>query len=89
VTGANLTASSPSLQSAIKQTVAYLQVHGFSQADALHAAYARYYNQLEAQTRLLAFMDCFHIIGVITLIAAPLVFVTKKFRVGGGSTAAH
>jgi MFS transporter, DHA2 family, multidrug resistance protein len=89
VVGGNLAPSSSSLQSAIKQTVAYLQSQGFSHVDALHAAYLRYYNQLEAQTRLLAFMDCFHIIGVITLIAAPLVFFTKNFRVGGGSTAAH
>ena len=42
-----------------------------------------------AQTRLLAFMDCFHIIGVITLIAAPLVLLTKNFKSGGKAPAAH
>jgi len=25
-------------------------------------------------------MDCFHIIGIITLIAAPLVLLTKNFK---------
>ena len=56
-------------------------------ADALTAAYARSYQQLAAQTKLLAFMDCFHTIGVITLLAAPLVLLTKHFRAsarGGG-----
>ena len=87
--GSNLTSSSPFLQQAVQQTAAYLQSHGFSHADALNAAYARYYNQLGAQTKLLAFMDCFHIIGLVTLIAAPLVLLTKNFKLGGKPTAAH
>ena len=87
--GSNLTPSSPFLQQAVQQTAAYLQSHGFSHADALNAAYARYYDQLGAQTKLLAFMDCFHIIGMVTLIAAPLVLLTKNFKLGGKPTAAH
>jgi DHA2 family multidrug resistance protein len=89
VVGANLTHSSQSLQNAVKTTAAYLRVHGFSQADALSAAYARYYNQLGAQTRMLAFMDCFYLIGMITFVAAPLVLLTKKFKVAGKAPAAH
>jgi len=89
VVGANLAPSSGPLRSAMGQTAAYLRVHGFSQADAMSAAYARYYGQLQAQTRLLAFMDCFHILGVVTLVAAPLVLLTKRFKVGGKATAAH
>jgi MFS transporter, DHA2 family, multidrug resistance protein len=87
--GANLSGSSHYLQQAVQQTAAYLQSHGFSHADAVSAAYARYYNQLQAQTQLLAFMDCFYIIGIITLIAAPLVLLTKNFRAGGKAPAAH
>jgi hypothetical protein len=45
---------------------------------------------LHAQTQLLAFMDCFHIIGIVTLIAAPLVLLTKNFKpTAGKSTVAH
>jgi MFS transporter, DHA2 family, multidrug resistance protein len=87
--GANLNSSSHYLQQSINQTAGYLQSHGFSHADAVSAAYAHYYDQLHAQTQLLSFMDCFHIIGVITLIAAPLVLFTKNFKAGGKSTAAH
>jgi len=87
--GGNIAPSSPALQENIHQTAAYLQNHGFSPADALSAAYGRVYDQLHAQTQLLAFMDVFHIIGVITLIAAPLVLLTKTFKAPSKSTGAH
>jgi DHA2 family multidrug resistance protein len=87
--GSTISASSGPLQNSIRQTTAYLQIHGFSPADAAKAAYVHVYEQLHAQTQLLAFMDCFHIIGVLTLIAAPLVLVTKSFKVGGKAPAGH
>jgi DHA2 family multidrug resistance protein len=34
-------------------------------------------------------MDCFHIIGVITLIAAPIVLLTKTFKAPAKSSGAH
>jgi DHA2 family multidrug resistance protein len=34
-------------------------------------------------------MDCFHLIGVVTLIAAPLVLLTKHFAIGGGAPSGH
>jgi len=89
IVGANQTASTRTLQDAVKQTAAYLQVHGFSHADAMNAAYARVYEQLGAQTRFLAFMDCFYVLALMTLIAAPLVLLTKSFRVGGKAPAGH
>jgi DHA2 family multidrug resistance protein len=41
---------------------------------------------LEAQAHLLAFMDAFHVIGIVTLVAAPLVLFTQYFRVGGSKS---
>lgn len=87
--GDHLTASSAGLQSAIHQTASYLRVQGFSQADALKAATLRYYEQLGRETQLLAFMDCFYIIAVVTLLAAPLVLLTKNFSVGGKAPEGH
>jgi DHA2 family multidrug resistance protein len=89
IIGANLNSASPQLQGAVRQTSSFLQTHGLSQADAGRAAYAHVYQQLNAQAHLLAFMDCFHVIGVITLIAAPLVLLTRKFKLGGKEPAAH
>jgi MFS transporter, DHA2 family, multidrug resistance protein len=87
--GENLTASSFPLQGAIERTQKFLETNGYSPADALKAATLRYYDQLGAQTHLLAFMDCFHIIGVVTLVAAPLVWFTKNFKVGGKVPEGH
>ena len=87
--GDNLTASNPALQSAIHRTAAYLQTQGFSPADAVRAATLHYYDQLGDQTHLLAFMDCFPIIAVVTLVAAPLVLLTKKFKLGSKVPESH
>jgi DHA2 family multidrug resistance protein len=83
--GGNLPPSAPWLQQKVEQTAGYLQAHGFSHADAISAAYGQAYHQLQAQTQFLSFMDVFHVIGLITLIAAPIVLLTAKFRIGGGS----
>lgn len=82
--GPHLTASAPFLQSTLQQITSWLETRGFSHADAVQAAYGRIYEQLYAQTRFLAYMDCFHIIGIFTLIAAPLILLTKHFNVGSG-----
>jgi DHA2 family multidrug resistance protein len=89
VVGANLTASSGPLQQAIHNMAAYLNQQGFSPYDATRAATLHYYTQLENQTRLLAFMDCFHIIGWITLISAPLVLLIHHLRAPSKASAAH
>jgi DHA2 family multidrug resistance protein len=87
--GANLPGSSPELQQQVQQSADFLQTHGIAHANATGAAYAHVYGQLQAQAHFLAFMDCFHVIGVMTLIAAPLVLLTKYFKLGGGAPAAH
>jgi DHA2 family multidrug resistance protein len=87
--GSNLPASSGSLQQQIEQTTGFLQQRGFAHADAAGAASAHFYNQLQAQAHLLGFMDCFYIIGIMTLLAAPLVLLTRSFKLGGGSAGGH
>jgi DHA2 family multidrug resistance protein len=87
--GNALTASSFPLQAAIHQTATYLQHNGMSAAAATQAATLRYYEQLGTQTRLLAFMDCFHIVGIVTFIAAPLVWFTHNFKAGNKAPEGH
>lgn len=89
VIGASLTPSGGMLQARVQATALYLQQHGFPHADALNAAYAQMYEQLGAQTRLMAFMDCFYVLGLMTLVAAPLMLLTRNFRVSGMASAAH
>ena len=88
-TGGSIAASSPWLQQQVQNTAAFLETHGFSHANALSAAYGRVYDQLHNQTQMLAFMDCFYIIGILTLIAAPLVLLTRRFHIGGGPAGGH
>jgi DHA2 family multidrug resistance protein len=78
--GNHLTPSNLPLQQTIHNTALYLQSHGFSAVQATQAATLRVYDQLGAQTHLLAFMDCFHIIGIVTLVAAPLVLFTAALK---------
>ncbi len=89
VMSANLTNSSGFLQQSIHNMAAYLTQHGYAKADSIRAATLFYYNQLENQTRLLAFMDCFRLIGWITLLSVPLLFFIRHFKVGGKAPAGH
>ncbi len=87
--GDTIAASSEGIQQSIRATAGYLTAHGFPAADAMQAATLRYYNQLGEQTRLLGFMDCFRIIGWLTLAMVPTVFFIRKFKVGGKAPAGH
>ena len=88
-TGDTLAASSGGLQESVRATANYLAAHGYSKADALRASYLHYYNLLEQQTRLLGFMDCFRVIGWLTLAMIPVVFLVRSFKVGGKAPAGH
>jgi MFS transporter, DHA2 family, multidrug resistance protein len=81
--GANLPASTPAVQQQTRSLTAFFTAHGFAPADAARAAYQSLYNSFQAQVHLLAFMDCFRAIALVTLLAAPVVLLTKPFRVGG------
>jgi MFS transporter, DHA2 family, multidrug resistance protein len=87
--GDTLAASSGALQQSVRSTASYLAAHGFSPSDATRAAYVRYYDQLAQQTRLLGFMDCFRIIGWLTLAMIPLALYIRSFKVGGKAPAGH
>ena len=88
-TGDTLAASSGTLQQSVRATADYLTAHGYAQADSLRAAYAHYYDLLGQQTRLLGFMDCFRIIGLLTIAMVPAVFLIRTFKVGGKAPAGH
>jgi MFS transporter, DHA2 family, multidrug resistance protein len=87
--GENLPSSNAALQQQVKQAAAFLEERGFAHVDAVGAASAHFYSQLQAQAHMLAFMDCFHLIGILTLIAAPIVLLTRRFRPGGGAGGGH
>ncbi|HEY0161599.1 MAG TPA: DHA2 family efflux MFS transporter permease subunit [Edaphobacter sp.] len=89
VMSANLPASGAWLQDAVRRTTNYLMSQGYSHADAARAAYLHYYQELDAQTRLLGFMDVFRAIGWFTIAVMPLVFLIPKFKVSGKPSGGH
>jgi len=62
---------------------------GFSHADAVTHASGRMYDQLLQQASLLGFTDCFYLLGWIALLGIPIVFFTRNFKPGGGTSAGH
>jgi DHA2 family multidrug resistance protein len=76
--GSAIAPSSPLLQSRIKPISDYLMHKGYSPTDSVAAAYGVIYHQLQQQAASLAFMDCFRIIGWLTIACVPLMFFVKK-----------
>jgi DHA2 family multidrug resistance protein len=85
----HLDSGSQALQQAGQALTRYLMQHGFTSADAIAAAPGVVYRQMEAQSLFLAFMDCFRVIGWITLAMIPLVLAIRKFKPVGSGTSAH
>jgi DHA2 family multidrug resistance protein len=86
---AHLDSGSQALQQAGHALSGYLVQHGFSGADAVTAAPGVVFRQLQGQSVFLAFMDCFRVIGWITLAVIPLVLAVRKFKAGGSAPAGH
>lgn len=87
--GDAITSSSTAVEITLRQTTAYLEQHGMSHAQAMQAAMGQMYARLIAQTSLLGFMDCFFVVGIITLVAAPFVLLTRNVRGDGVETTGH
>jgi DHA2 family multidrug resistance protein len=67
----------------------YLVTKGFSAADAASAAPGYLYQQLQHQVSLLSFMDCFRVIGWLTLAVVPLLLLVRRFKPAGKPATAH
>jgi len=87
----HLSASNPSLRKALAGLTAVIASHGGgsagSSADAMQRAYAIVQNTVSRQANMLAYIDCFWLLAVSSLIMIPLVFVMKRTQAGG--MAAH
>jgi MFS transporter, DHA2 family, multidrug resistance protein len=87
--GAGLGSTSHALQDTVTAITNYLIHQGYSNADAGSAAFGYVYRQLQHQTSLLAFMDCFRVIGWLTLAAVPLMLFVRRFKPAGKPPASH
>jgi DHA2 family multidrug resistance protein len=80
VLGSTLDSASRPLQQGVPSLAAQLIHHGLTSADAGPASLGIVYDQLLRQSLFLAFMDCFRVIGWLSVLALPLVFAIRKFK---------
>lgn len=89
VIGANLEASNSTMHQQITAMTRYLTTRGMDSSEAVRMAYGYVYEQLQIHAKFLAFMDCYWAIGVITLTIAPVVLLTRPFRLSRKASSGH
>jgi DHA2 family multidrug resistance protein len=80
----HLTAGSAALRATIQGASRAMVAHGTSSAGATQRAYALVQGTAERQATMLAYIDCFWLLGVAILAMVPMVFLMKKSKPGGG-----
>jgi MFS transporter, DHA2 family, multidrug resistance protein len=84
----HLSASNPNFQKTLAGITSMLEGRGFSASDAARKAYAMLQATVLRQANMLAYVDCFWLLGVAILAMIPLVFLMKKTK-PGASMAVH
>jgi DHA2 family multidrug resistance protein len=85
----HLDAGSQALQQLGKATTGYLIQHGFTKPDADAGVLGIVYRRIGEQSLFLAFMDCFEVIGWVTLAMVPLVLAIRSIKAAKSSVSAH
>src|SRR6266446_927795 len=84
----NLSGGSASLQGMVQGLVAAFTRAGLDAATASQKAYAMVQANVIRQATMLAYVDCFWLLGTIIICLVPVVFLMKRAR-PGGPMAAH
>jgi MFS transporter, DHA2 family, multidrug resistance protein len=80
----HVNAANPALQSMIQGASQATRQHGASMADSTQRAYALIQGMLQRQATMLAYVDCFWLLGIAIMGMVPMVFLMKKSKAGGG-----
>jgi DHA2 family multidrug resistance protein len=83
----HITRSDPSLTASVRLMTSHFVAFGYSSSDAATRAVAQVYALVQQQAALLAFLDCFWLLGLIALIGPVLAIFIRKFQQGGGGAA--
>ena len=79
----HISASNPAFRSTLQGATRAMQAHGSSLAHATQQAYALVQSTVQRQATMLAYIDCFWLLGVAIMAMIPMVFLMKKSRPGG------
>ncbi len=85
----NITSADATVRQFVNSSSQYLMTRGTSGPDAIHQAYGLVASQMTQQATLLAFMDCFRLLGLVVILGLPLAFLIRRFQIGAASGAAH
>jgi MFS transporter, DHA2 family, multidrug resistance protein len=85
----NTIPSSISYQDTLQQVTNYFVSHGSSLLQAKQQAIAWIGQQIQAQSSLLAYIDVFWTLMIISLAAVPLALLLRKIQLGGPAPAVH
>jgi DHA2 family multidrug resistance protein len=85
----HITSGDGTVQQFVNSSSHYLMTRGTSGPDAIHQAYGLAASLMTQQATLLAFMDCFHLLGLAVLVGLPLAFLIRRFEIGSGGGATH
>ncbi len=80
----HLSASSPAFQARLRALQQMVQSHGGGPPGTSAVPYAIMQGSLIRQATMLAYMDCFWLLGIAILLMVPMVFLVKKSKPGGG-----
>ena len=80
----NISGANPALQSKLHGLTAFLLGKGGDPPTAMRQAYAMIQGTVFRQATMLAYIDCFWLLGVAIMAMIPMVFLMKKSRPGGG-----
>src|ERR1700726_36332 len=78
----NLTSADGTVREFVQTSSHILVTRGASTPDAIHQAYGLVGNVMTQQATMLAFMDCFRLLGVVVLAGLPLAFLIWRFDIG-------
>ena len=81
----------PNYQQAYRGATNLMQAHGLPLTDAQHRAMGLLYGAVQRQATLLAFLDCFWLLGGMALVSLLLVFIMRRppAHAGPGPGAVH
>jgi len=82
-----LNSLNPNYTSAVTQTAQALQGQGQSPVDATSQATALIYQSLERQTQMLSYIDVFHTLMLLVILAIPLLLLMQGGKGGQGGAA--
>jgi DHA2 family multidrug resistance protein len=81
--------STTQFQAALKRMIDYFAAHGGSLAQAQQQAFAWVAQQVQAQAALLAYIDVFWALMMISAAAVPLALILRKVKLGGPVPVGH